>query len=243
MGFMIVLATRQSPSCISTASSMPPDTATMTPVYEVFLLGLVAHVLIALLAPIFYAGKDTRTPVTAALVAVAVDVAAAVVLFPFMQLEGLALAIGLGAWSEVILLVALMETRIGFDLRPLARHAVAFAAGGCVASAATLMAQRFVERSIGGSSSLVGQVSELSLPASSGWLCTWPGTPLPSTGVAGRFRPCPNRAGSKRSASDRAGGRIASASCGQVLRNLRDGERFWLARRKAGTATALGAAA
>jgi len=79
----------------------------------------VAHVLISLLAPIFYAGKDTRTPVTAALLAVGVDVVAATLLFPTFQLNGLAVAIGLGAWAEVSMLFYFMRHRIGFDLRPL----------------------------------------------------------------------------------------------------------------------------
>jgi peptidoglycan biosynthesis protein MviN/MurJ (putative lipid II flippase) len=79
-----------------------------------------------------------------------VDIGAAVVLFPFFHLEGLALAIGLGAWAEVILLVILMERRIGFDLRPMARHAVAFAGGACVASAAALLVGRFLEHVGGG---------------------------------------------------------------------------------------------
>jgi len=163
MGLMIVLATPTIAVLYQHGELTASQTASIVPVYEVFLLGLVAHVLIALMAPIFYAGKDTRTPVTAALLAVVVDVVAAAVLFPFMQLAGLALAIGLGAWAEVILLVALMERRIGFDLRPLARHAVAFAAGGCVASAAALLVQRFAEQSIAGPRSFVGQVSELAL--------------------------------------------------------------------------------
>ena len=137
------------------------QTAATATIYEVFLLGLVAHVLIALLAPIFYAGKDTSTPVTAALVAVGVDVVAAIVLFPFMHLEGLALAIGLGAWAEVLLLVVFMEKRIGFDLRPIAWHAIAFAGGACVASAATMLAARYVENSLGGTSSLFVQVAEI----------------------------------------------------------------------------------
>jgi putative peptidoglycan lipid II flippase len=135
-------------------------TASTATIYEVFLLGLVAHVLIALLAPIFYAGKDTRTPVTAALAAVVVDVVAAIVLFPFMHLEGLALAIGLGAWAEVFLLVVLMERRIGFDLRPIAWHAMAFAGGACVAAATTMLAARYVENSMGGPS-LVVQIAEI----------------------------------------------------------------------------------
>jgi putative peptidoglycan lipid II flippase len=137
------------------------DAATMVPVYAAFLLGLIAHVMISLLAPVFYAGKDTRTPVTAALLAVAVDIGAAVVLFPFFGLVGLALAIGLGAWAELILLVALMERRIGFDLRPLLRHSLSFAGGGCVASAAAYMTARFIDQQVGGTASVIQQLSEL----------------------------------------------------------------------------------
>jgi len=135
--------------------------AAMVPVYVVFLLGLIAHVMIALLAPVFYAGKDTRTPVTAALLAVAVDIGAAIVLFPFFHLQGLALAIGLGAWAEVIMLVVLMEKRVGFDLRPLLRHSVAFVGGACVASAAAYTTARFVDQHIGGTASIFGRLAEL----------------------------------------------------------------------------------
>jgi putative peptidoglycan lipid II flippase len=133
----------------------------MVPVFIMFLVGLVAHVLISLLAPIFYAGKDTRTPVAAALVAVAVDIGAAVVLFPFFHLQALALAIGLGAWAEVILLVVLMEKRIGFDLRPLIRHSVSFLGGACVASAAAYMTARFVDQHVSGTASIFGRLAEL----------------------------------------------------------------------------------
>jgi putative peptidoglycan lipid II flippase len=162
-GLMMVLATPTLAVLYQHGAFDADATAATATVYEVFLLGLVAHVLIALLAPIFYAGKDTRTPVTAALAAVAVDVIAAVVLFPFMHLEGLALAIGLGAWAEVFLLVVLMEKRIGVDLRPMARHAVAFAGGACVAAAATMMSARYVESAIGGPLSLVAQFGEIAI--------------------------------------------------------------------------------
>jgi len=90
-----------------------------------------------------------------------VDIGAAVVLFPFFHLQGLALAIGLGAWAEVILLVAFMEKRIGFDLRPLFRHAVSFLGGACVASAAAFMTARFMEGHTGGTASLLGRITEL----------------------------------------------------------------------------------
>jgi putative peptidoglycan lipid II flippase len=162
-GFMLVLATPTIALLYQHGKNSAASTAFDTPIYQVFLLGLVAHVLIALLAPIFYAGKDTRTPVTAALLAVVVDIAAAVVLFPFFHLEGLALAIGLGAWAEVTLLVVFMERRVGFDLRPMARHSVAFVGGACVASAAALLASRFVEGVVGGGPQIAAWLLELAV--------------------------------------------------------------------------------
>jgi putative peptidoglycan lipid II flippase len=140
------------------------DTASTVPVNVVFLAGLVAHVMIALLAPIFYAGKDTRTPVGAALLAVVVDVGAAIVLFPIFHLQGLALAIGLGAWAEVIMLVLKLEKRIGFDLRPLARHSITFIGGAVVASSLAYATARLVEQQVGGTASLFGRVALL-IPA------------------------------------------------------------------------------
>ena len=160
-GLMIVLAAPTLGLMYGYGKITESSLGIMVPVFIMFLVGLVAHVLISLLAPIFYAGKDTRTPVTAALLAVAVDIGAAIVLFPFFHLQGLALAIGLGAWAEVIMLVVLMEKRVGFDLRPLLRHSVSFAGGACVASAAAFMTARFIDGQTGGLASVFARVVEL----------------------------------------------------------------------------------
>ena len=53
-----------------------------------------------MLARAFYARQDTRTPVLAALVAVAVDIAFAVALVGPFGVVGLAAAIAIGAWVE-----------------------------------------------------------------------------------------------------------------------------------------------
>jgi hypothetical protein len=75
--------------------------------------------MISLLAPIFYAGKDTRTPVTAALCSPSPSTwSRPSSCSRSSTCWGLAFAIGLGAWAEVIMLVTLMERRIGFDLKP-----------------------------------------------------------------------------------------------------------------------------
>jgi putative peptidoglycan lipid II flippase len=160
-GLMIVLAGPTLGLLYGYGRTSEASVATMVPVFVLFLFGLVAHVLISFLAPVFYAGKDTRTPVSAALLAVAVDIGVAVVLFPSLHLQGLAIAIGLGAWAEVVMLVVLMEKRIGFDLRPLARHSVSFAGGACVASAAAYMTARFVDQHVGGTASIFGRLAEL----------------------------------------------------------------------------------
>ncbi len=140
----------------------------MVPVYALFLLGLVAHVLISLLAPIFYAGKDTRTPVAAALLAVAVDVAAAVVLYPLFGLEGLALAIGLGAWAEVSMLFYFLRHRMSFDIAPLART-VAFAVpGASISAAAALGVDRVLTRALGTSMAAPLLILDLALAGLAG---------------------------------------------------------------------------
>ncbi len=138
------------------------------PVLLAFLLGLVAHVLITLLAPIFYSGKDTRTPVSAALVAVAVDVAAAALLFPWLHLVGLALAIGLGAWAEVSLLVLFLRRRGWLRVGPLARTTALVVPGAAVAAAAALAVDWVVGSLSSGSLALPVVVADLALAGLAG---------------------------------------------------------------------------
>jgi putative peptidoglycan lipid II flippase len=78
----------------------------------VFMFGLVAHSLIAVLARAFYAVQDTRTPVAAAIVAVVLDIAFAVVLSERFGMPGVAAAIAIGAWAETVILVVLLARRV-----------------------------------------------------------------------------------------------------------------------------------
>jgi putative peptidoglycan lipid II flippase len=100
----------------------------------VFLLGMTAHSLIAVLARAFYARQDTLTPVGAAVVAVLVDIALASVLVGPFGVPGLAAAIATGAWVELALLAVLMRRAmpglgLGHVAWVLARTAVAAGAG------------------------------------------------------------------------------------------------------------------
>jgi putative peptidoglycan lipid II flippase len=78
----------------------------------VFMLGLTAHSLIAVLARAFYALQDTATPLIAGIVAVGVNIAVGVGLVGPFGLTGLAVAIAIGAWLETVILVVLLGRRL-----------------------------------------------------------------------------------------------------------------------------------
>ena len=107
--------------------------------FALFLLGLPAHASIAILARAFYARQDTRTPVAAAVLAVAVNTALGITFVGPLGLPGLALAIASAAWIEAgVLLVALGRRVPTFELpaigRVLAESAVGAAAAAFVAA-------------------------------------------------------------------------------------------------------------
>ncbi len=77
----------------------------------VFLLGLPANAMNVILTRAFYSGKDTITPVTVAIISVAVNVAVSVATVGSLGIGGLALGIVLGAWFEAITLTILLRRR------------------------------------------------------------------------------------------------------------------------------------
>jgi putative peptidoglycan lipid II flippase len=104
----------------------------------IFLVGLTAHSLIAVLARAFYALQDTATPVVAALVAVGVNIVVALALVGPLGLDGLAVAIATAAWLETLTLVVLLRHRLpslglGHVGSVMVRTAIVALAGGLVA--------------------------------------------------------------------------------------------------------------
>ncbi|HEY4189622.1 MAG TPA: murein biosynthesis integral membrane protein MurJ [Candidatus Limnocylindrales bacterium] len=104
----------------------------------IFLIGLTAHSLIAVLARAFYALQDTATPVVAALIAVGVNIVVASALVGPLGLNGLAVAIATAAWLETLALVLLLQRRmpslgLGHVGSVMARTALVSIAGGVVA--------------------------------------------------------------------------------------------------------------
>ena len=104
-----------------------------------FLVGLVAHAMIAVLARAFYARQDTLTPVLAAIGAVAINCTLAVVFVGplHLGLSGIALAIAIAAWVEATALLVILRIQLPhFHLTGLGRVGIEAILGGTVAGAA-----------------------------------------------------------------------------------------------------------
>jgi putative peptidoglycan lipid II flippase len=104
-----------------------------------FLVGLAAHAMIAVLARAFYARQDTLTPVLAGLVSVAVNTTLAVALAGPLGLPGVGLAIAIGAWLEVAILLVVLKRRVP----QLALGPVALVAGRALLATALASAVAF----------------------------------------------------------------------------------------------------
>jgi putative peptidoglycan lipid II flippase len=103
------------------------------------LLGLAAHAMIAVLARAFYAQQDTKTPVAAGLVSVAIDCVLAVVLSDAIGLPGIGLAIAIGAWVEATILIIALDLRVPeLDLRPVGLVAIRSVIATAMASVAAV---------------------------------------------------------------------------------------------------------
>jgi putative peptidoglycan lipid II flippase len=116
-----------------------------------FAIGLVGHIVVHVLTRAFYAMQDTRTPVTWAIVAVAVNVVLMSMLVGPMGVEGLALALSISAVLEVLGLLWSLHRRLesiegAAILGSVGRAAVA----GLAAALLMLGGLTIVEATIGG---------------------------------------------------------------------------------------------
>src|SRR6478672_11254969 len=120
------------------------DAAAAGATLAAYAVGLIPFVLIRSAVATFYARKDTATPVKAALVGVAINVALKIALVGSLAQVGLALATAVGAWVNLLLVIG-FAVRAGYlDLdRALMQSLAKFAVCGAVLAAALWFAARF----------------------------------------------------------------------------------------------------
>jgi putative peptidoglycan lipid II flippase len=136
-----------------------------------FLTGLAGHALIAVLARAFYAGRDTATPVVAAILAVVVNVGLGIILVGPLGLSGLALAIAAGAWLEAtVLLVILRDRYPSLDMASIGRAFVESGVGAVAASVAALGTMHVLEGPLGTEPGKLGLLAMLVVAGTAGGL-------------------------------------------------------------------------
>src|SRR4030088_2219565 len=140
------------------------DAAAAGATLAAYAVGLIPFVLIRSAVATFYARKNTATPVKAALVGVAVNVALKIALVGSLAQVGLALATAVGAWIN-LLLVAGFAVRAGYlDLdKTLMRSLAKFVVAGAVLAAALWFAARFAVLHFAQLSALRDEAALLSL--------------------------------------------------------------------------------
>jgi putative peptidoglycan lipid II flippase len=116
-----------------------------------FAIGLGGHIVVHVLTRTFYAMQDTRTPVTWAVVAVAVNVPLMALLVGPMGVEGLALALSISAVLEVLGLTWSLRRRIDtLGETAIVRSVGRAALAGTVAALFLIGALTVVSGSLGG---------------------------------------------------------------------------------------------
>jgi putative peptidoglycan lipid II flippase len=120
------------------------DAAAAGATLAAYALGLIPFVLIRSAVSTFYARKDTATPVKASLTGLAVNMALKLLLMGSFAQIGLALATAIGAWVNLLLVLA-FAVRAGYlELtRPLGQSLLKFAACGAVLGAALWLTARY----------------------------------------------------------------------------------------------------
>jgi len=120
------------------------DAAAAGATLAAYAVGLVPFVLIRSAVATFYARKDTATPVKAALTGVAVNVALKIALVGALAQVGLALATAVGAWINLLLVLA-FAVRAGYlePDRALMRSLAGFIVSGIILAAALWFTARF----------------------------------------------------------------------------------------------------
>ena len=81
-----------------------------------FSAGLPAYVLIRVLQPGFFAREDTLTPTYTAGISAGINIACSLLLFPWLQHVGIAIATSVAAWANAVLLAVLLQRRGHFAL-------------------------------------------------------------------------------------------------------------------------------
>jgi putative peptidoglycan lipid II flippase len=122
----------------------PTETAATAAALAAYAAGLPAFVLVKVLAPGFYAHRNTATPVRIAIAAVAVNFVLTIVLMQFLAHVGVAIALSVAGWVQALVLLVLLRRHGHFRFDRRARSNIPRIAAATLMMAAILVALRLL---------------------------------------------------------------------------------------------------
>jgi putative peptidoglycan lipid II flippase len=120
----------------------PIEAAATAAALAAYAAGLPAFVLVKVLAPGFYAHRNTATPVKVAVGAVALNFALTLLLMQFLAHVGVAIALSAAGWMQALTLLVLLARHGHFRLDRRARGNIPRIAAATIGMAAVLVALR-----------------------------------------------------------------------------------------------------
>jgi putative peptidoglycan lipid II flippase len=120
----------------------PPQTQATAAALAAYAAGLPAFVLVKVLAPGFFARRDTKTPVKVAIGSLALNLALTLVLMQFLAHVGIAIALSAAGWMQAVTLLLLLGREGHFRLDRRAGAKIPRIAAATAGMALTLWALR-----------------------------------------------------------------------------------------------------
>src|SRR5229473_1853187 len=120
----------------------PAEAAATAAALAAYAAGLPAFVLVKILAPGFYAHRNTATPVKVAVAAVMVNFVLTIGLMQFLAHVGVAVALSVAGWMQALVLLVLLERHGHFRLDRRARGNIPRIAAATLAMAGILVGLR-----------------------------------------------------------------------------------------------------
>lgn len=148
----------------------PSDTSSVVPVLTALALGLPALIAVKLLQLTFYARENTKIPMYCAMAAAAINLVASLLLQKSYSYIGIAVAISLAAWANVILLYFVAHSRgvMRLDVRFTRNVMKAIACALVMSLAIWLFKERVVAQWLASGAGVLFQVAGLTILAGTG---------------------------------------------------------------------------
>lgn len=145
----------------------PVDTSMTMQALVLYMIGVPFAAVLRNLAAVYYAFRDSKTPMYASFVSIGVNIGLSLLLMPLLEFRGIALAASLAAGVNMVILFYLIKNKIGrFDVPLLVSFALRLIVASGIGGIAGLAVNRFLAQFV--PDSLAARITLLSIAGVAG---------------------------------------------------------------------------